>query len=91
MWLKLDGKFVIEDMWNHPAERVEELRGLLRQGCAAFEDRRRRNFYEVGNDSRVFYIHICPNGKVLLLAVWSKESSQTQRHPEHAVAAMPAA
>lgn len=91
MFLKLDGNFVIEDMWNHPAERVEELRGLLRRGHPAFEDPHRKNFYEVGNNSCVFYIHICPNGKVLLLAMWAKEGLQAQRRLERAIATMSAA
>jgi len=76
MLLKLNGKIEIEDVWNHAPERVQELRELLAQGVPAFADAHRKDFYEIEHDSRVFYIHICPNGKVLLLAVWPKENFQ---------------
>ncbi len=74
MLLKLNGKIEIEDMWNHAPERIRELRELLAQGVIASADAHRNNFYEIAHDSRVFYIHICPNSKVLLLAVWPKEN-----------------
>ncbi|HLI33982.1 MAG TPA: hypothetical protein VKW70_02970 [Terriglobia bacterium] len=76
MLLKLNGKVEIEDIWNHAPEQIQELRDLLAQGVPAFADAHRRNFYEIEHDSRVFYIHISPRGKVLLLAVWPKENFQ---------------
>ena len=30
----------------------------------------RKDFFDLENCSRTFYIHICPSGKVLLLATW---------------------
>jgi len=73
MFLKLNGKPEIEDVWNHTPESVEALRSLLVSGAPAQVDPQRSNFYEVENCSRVFYIHITPRGKVLLLAIWSKD------------------
>lgn len=72
MILRLNESILIEDMRNHPAEALQRLRALLAAGTPARLDPRRKNFYELEDDSRVFYIHICPNGKVLLLAMWDK-------------------
>ncbi len=74
MTLRLNQNTNIEDLRNYPAETLEQLRILLAEGTKARVDPRRKNFYEVEDSSRVFYIHICPNGKVLLLAVWDKVS-----------------
>ncbi len=72
MILRLNQNANIEDLRNYPAETLEQLRILLAEGAQARVDPRRKNFYEVEDSSRVFYIHICPNGKVLLLAIWDK-------------------
>ncbi len=74
MILRLNENPRIEDLRNHPAESVETLRTLLRTGVPARPDPHRRDFYEVDNCSRVFYIHITPSGRVLLLAIWSKDA-----------------
>lgn len=71
MVLRLDKAPNIENLRNYPAEIVETLRRLLASGAPARPDPRRKDFYELESDSRVFYIHISPvNGKVLLLATW---------------------
>jgi hypothetical protein len=75
MILQLNQNANIEDLRNHPAEVLEQLRTLLAGGAQARVDPRRRHFYEVEDGSRIFYIHICPSGKVLLLASWDKVSS----------------
>jgi hypothetical protein len=72
MVLRLNQNANIEDLRNYPAETLEQLRILLAEGAKARVDPRRKNFYEVEDSSRVFYLHICPSGKVLLLAVWDK-------------------
>jgi len=90
MLLKLNGSPRIEDLRNHSAESVETLRTLLRTGAPARPDVRRRDFYEVDNCSRVFYIHITPTGKVWLLAIWTKDSAQPDVEPETTAAALPA-
>jgi hypothetical protein len=76
MLLKSNETPRIEDLRNHSAESIETLRTLLQTGATARPDPRRRNFYEVDNCSRVFYIHITPRGKVWLLAIWAKDSAE---------------
>jgi hypothetical protein len=79
----------IEDLRNHPADSVETLRTLLRAGVLARPDPRRRDFYEVNDRGRVFYIHITPRGRVLLLAIWSKDTSEPQIEAGSLAAASP--
>jgi hypothetical protein len=90
MLLKLNESPRIEDLRNHSAESVETLRILLRTGARARPDPRRRDFYEVDNCSRVFYIHITPRGKVWLLAIWTKDSAQPDVAPDTTAAALSA-
>jgi len=74
MVLRLNQQPNIEDLRNHPAEIVGKLRELLAAGAPAQPDPHRKDFYEVEDGSHVFYIHISPlNGKVLLLATWSRD------------------
>ncbi len=70
MRLRLEKAPVIENLRHYPAGTVEKLRGLLAAGAEALPDRHRKNFYDVKNGSEMFYIHVAPSGKVLLLAKW---------------------
>ncbi len=85
MVLRLDQQPSIENLRNHPAAVVDQLRQLLAAGVQAHPDPRRKDFYELENGSRVFYIHISPvNGKVLLLATWSKDGKPAEvAIPDH--------
>jgi hypothetical protein len=75
MVLRLARRPIIEDLRNHSAETVENLRQLLAFGAPAYPDPHRDGIYEVQNHSQVFYIHISPSsGKVFLLATWLKDS-----------------
>jgi len=76
MLLRLNGDPTIEDLRNHTMECVERLRTLLRAGAPARPDPRRPGFYDVEDSGRVFYIHITPRGRVLLLATWLKETPE---------------
>jgi hypothetical protein len=76
MLLRLNGEPRIEDLRNHSVDSVETLRTLLRAGVLARPDPRRQNFYEVDYATRVFYIHITPRGRVLLLAIWSQDAPE---------------
>ena len=68
-------QLVVEDAYAHPAEAVENLRALLAAGADALPDPHRKNFYEVQNGSKVYYVHRSPaTGRVLLLGIWSKRS-----------------
>ena len=81
MLLKFNTDPRIEDLRNHSAESIKTLRTLLQTGAPARRDPRRRDFYEVDNCSRVFYIHITPRGKVWLLAIWAKDSAESDAEP----------
>lgn len=73
MILKLKEDLAIENLLNYSEETVEKLRKLLADGAEATLDPHRHNFYDVQNGSRTFFIHVCPSGKVLLLATWLKD------------------
>ena len=65
----------IENLRNHPPQTVSALRELLAGGTQVTPDPKRPNFYEVEDDSTVYYIHVLPtSGKVLLLATWPNAS-----------------
>lgn len=83
MVLRLSQNLDIDNLRAYPADTVEELRRLLAAGVPAHTDPHRDNFYELENNSRVFYIHISPHGqKVLLLATWPKPTpAATERLP----------
>jgi streptogramin lyase len=83
MELRMNGNLRIDNLRNYPAEIVEKLRALLASGAHVYPDPHRRDFYDVENGSRTFFIHVCPNGKVWLLASWVK-SQQEQHAPSPA-------
>jgi hypothetical protein len=72
MVLRMNGNTEIENLQHYPVEVVETVRALLAVGAPANPDPHRKNFYDVENGTHVFYIHVCPSGKVLLLATWPK-------------------
>ncbi len=73
MLLRLKEDPRIDNLRNYPADLVEKLRALLVAGAQASPDPRRKQFYDVANGSRVFYIHLSPTGNVWLLATWVKQ------------------
>lgn len=79
----------IRNLRNHPMKDVEELRRLLAAGAAARPDPRRKNFYELDDGSRVFYVHALPgSARVMFLAVWQKaQPAERQAAEEAALAA----
>ena len=77
MVLRLMEDPTIDNLRNYPADIVEKLRALLVAGAEAYPDPRRKQFYDLQNGSRVFYIHLSPTGKVWLLATWLKQSPYT--------------
>ncbi len=72
MIIRLKPHARIESSQKHSAEAVNDLCALLSVGAVARADPRRNHFYEIEDGSRVFYIHLCPNSKVLLLAIWKR-------------------
>lgn len=66
---------VIEDLREHSAEQLGELRMLLNAGMPGRPDPRRPGFFELDGVSNVYYIFRYPAGhKVLLLAAWQKDT-----------------
>ncbi len=73
MVLRLNQRPFIEDLRKHSPAMIEELWQLLAGGAQAEPDPRRRDFFELESDSRIFYIYISPvNGKVILLGTWPR-------------------
>lgn len=67
----------IEDLRNHPARAVNELRDLLSSGANLLPDPKRAGFYELHDESTAYYIHISPvTGKIILLATWPLRASR---------------
>jgi hypothetical protein len=65
---------IVEDLRNHSAEEMTELRMLLNIGADMRPDPRRPGFFEVAGTERVYYIFKYPNGsKILLLGVWDRD------------------
>jgi len=76
MILKMSGPLRIENLRHHPAETVDRLRCLLVAGAHASPDPHRKNFYDLEDGDRAFYIHVSPTGIVLLLAAWLREGGR---------------
>jgi hypothetical protein len=61
----------VKDLRNHSPETIETLRGLLASGAGARPDMKRAHFYEIEDDTCVFYVYVSPvDGSVELLATW---------------------
>ena len=75
---RLHGRVKIESLRNHPLQDIETLQRLLAAGADAEADPHHKDFYEVEDTGRVFYIYISPvSGQVQLAAIW-----QANSHPE---------
>jgi hypothetical protein len=89
MILKMSGPLRIENLRHYPAEMVDRLTCLLVAGASARPDPRRKNFYDLEDGDRTFFIHVSPTGTVLLLATWLREGAHlatVQKAPAEAVA-----
>jgi hypothetical protein len=63
----------VRDLRNHSRETVETLRGLLASRADARPDTKRPHFYEIEDDTCVFYVYVSPvDGSVELLAIWPR-------------------
>jgi hypothetical protein len=65
----------IEDLRHHPIESIKALRRTLCDGAKVKRDPKRDGFYEIDDGRSVYYIHVTPMGKVLLLATWPSEAA----------------
>ncbi|HUJ31175.1 MAG TPA: hypothetical protein VLY23_07830 [Candidatus Acidoferrum sp.] len=78
MVMTLERELRIEDLRNHPVERVQILRNLLSRGARVTPDPKRVGFYELEDAGTVYYIHVSPStGKILLLATWPSEAARS--------------
>ena len=88
MILKIHGPMRIENLRHYSGEMVDRLHSLLAAGACARPDPRRKNFYDLDDGDRTFFIHISPTGTVLLLATWLSENAPLAPLPETAVVAV---
>jgi hypothetical protein len=86
MVLRLEHSPKVEALRSYPAGTLDRLGQLLALGASARPDPRRESFYEVENDSEVFYVHVSPdNCRVLLIGIWPKSAAPpTVLHTTHA-------
>jgi hypothetical protein len=71
--MRTESSFEVKDLRNHSPETIETLRGLLANGADAHPDVKRPHFYEIEDDTCVFYVYVSPvDGSVELLAIWPR-------------------
>jgi hypothetical protein len=69
----IGNSFEVKDLRRHSPETIETLRELLASGTSVRPDLKRPDFYELEDDTCVFYIYVSPvNGSVELLATWPR-------------------
>lgn len=73
---RLHGRVKVESLRNHSVEEVETLQRLLAAGADAQADPHHKDFYEVEDSGRVFYLYLSPvTAQVRLVAVWQANSN----------------
>jgi hypothetical protein len=73
MFLRIQQQPSVDNLRNHPAEIITELKELLLSGGSALPDSKRKGFYDLEGYERTFFIHISSiTGRVVLLATWQK-------------------
>jgi len=76
MKLQMKNDLIIDNIRHYPDETVEKLRSLLAAGALAHADPHRQNFYELENGTRIYYVHVTPDQrKVMLLGAWRKDAA----------------
>jgi hypothetical protein len=71
MFLQMKQLPSVDNLRNYPAEIIRELEELLRSGGSALPDPKRKDFYDLENHERTFFIQISSiTGRVVLLATW---------------------
>jgi hypothetical protein len=71
MFLRMNQLPGVDNLRNYPAENIKELEELLLSGGSALPDPKRKDFYDVENHERTFFIQISSRtGRVVLLATW---------------------
>jgi hypothetical protein len=71
MFLRMKRSQGIENLRNYPTANITQLEELLASGVSALPDPKRKDFYDLKNHERTFFIHISSvTGQVALLATW---------------------
>jgi hypothetical protein len=75
----------VQDLRDHPAGVVEELRQLLASDAPAHPDPQRPDFFEIEGKSLIYFVYILPGSRnVVLLATWSREEHPYAARLRHA-------
>ncbi len=71
MFLRMKQLPSVDNLRSYPAEIIRELEELLLSGGSALPDPKRKDFYDLENHERTFFIQISSiTGRVVLLATW---------------------
>jgi hypothetical protein len=71
MLLQMKQRPDVDNLRNYPAAIIEELEELLLSGGSALPDPKRKDFYDLENHRRTFFIYTSPKtGRVTLLGTW---------------------
>jgi hypothetical protein len=74
MFIRMKQLQGVENSRNYPAENIKELEKMLVSGVSALPDPKRKDFYDLKNHERTFFIHISSmSGRVSLLATWLRD------------------
>jgi hypothetical protein len=74
---RLHGEVKVESLRNHSREDLRALEELFARGADARADAHHKDFYEVEDASRVYYVFLSPvSGRVILVAEWPKGKDQ---------------
>jgi hypothetical protein len=69
-----------ENVRNYPVEIIKQLEDLLLAGGLVLPDPKRKNFYDLGNHERTFFIHISSiTGRATLVATWLRPAYPVDR------------
>lgn len=71
--MKVGNSFQVKDLRNHSPKTLATLRRLLASRTSVRPDLKRPHFYELEDDTCVFYVYVSPvDGSVELLATWPR-------------------
>jgi len=71
MFLQMKEVSGVDNLRKYPTENIKELEELLLSGVSAVPDAKRKNFYDVSNHERTFFVQISSRtSRVMLLATW---------------------
>jgi hypothetical protein len=79
MFLRMKQLPGVDNLRNYPVENIKELEELLLSGGSALPDPKRKDFYDLDNHERTFFIQISSiTGRVVLLATWLRVEREVE-------------